>query len=75
MPLTIKRLDSDTDNNHNVRKWYKITGTDEGTGFEYDHDEYARCADGTICYYDGFPMTESDPETIVIRRAIESIEK
>lgn len=70
--LTIKRLDSDTDNNGNVRKWYEITGTDVGTNCEFNHQQFALTADGTILDSNGCPMTESDHETIAVRRAIET---
>lgn len=59
------------------RQWYKISGTDYGTGYEFDGEGevIAVTSDNEILDADGCPYTEGDIHTIAIRNAIEEFEK
>lgn len=52
-----------------TRDWYKLTGTDYGTGRELD-GEYAVTSSGHVLNSDGCPLTEGDRETIAVRNSL-----
>ena len=53
---------------HESRTWYDVIDSETLT-----YLLYALTSDNRILDYDGAPMTESDPETIAVRNAIESV--
>ena len=52
------------------RKWYKLNGTDYGTGYEFNNDEFGLCDDGVIIDCDGYPLTDGSNVLAAVRRAI-----
>lgn len=52
-------------------QWVQLTGTDYGTGYEFEGDEFGITPDERILDCDGAPLTESDHVTIAIRNNVE----
>jgi head-tail adaptor len=52
-----------------TRTWYAVSGHDSGTGRDIN-GEYAICNDGRVLDCDGYPMNDSDRETIAVRNLI-----
>lgn len=52
------------------RQWYQITGIHDGTGCEFNNDEFGICEDGTIIDADGYPLTPGDWQTIAVENLI-----
>lgn len=47
------------------RVWYKIDGTDLGTDWEFDNEEFGVCDDGTIVDSEGYPLNPGRQLTAV----------
>lgn len=67
--VTIKEIDTDVVDGIE-RRWVELTGTDRGTGREFDGDRYALTSDDVILDCDGCPMTEGDYEAIAVRNSL-----
>ena len=55
-----------------TRYWFTLTGTDYGTGVEFDSDEFAVAesgGDSLILDADGCPITPGDALEIAVRKA------
>ena len=51
--------------------WFTLTGTDTGTGREFDSEVFGISESGsesTVVDADGYPLTEGDGITIAVRR-------
>jgi len=51
-------------------QWYKLNGTDFGTGYEFDNDVYGITEDNVVVDCDNCPITEGDFQEIAIRNTI-----
>ncbi len=52
------------------RQWFRLDGRDNGTGVEFDNDEFAINENGNILNGDGCPLVESDWETVAVRNSL-----
>ena len=57
--------------NENGVKWIELTGTDYGTGIEFNKEVFGITADDRIIDCDGIPCTECDNTTQSVRNSIQ----
>ena len=57
-------------NNDGGDSWYKLTGFDQGTGIEFNGEEYGITEDGKILDSEGYPLTPGDWITIAVENTI-----
>lgn len=50
-----------------LRRWFRVDGYDDGTGQDFDGQEFAITSDNVILDSNGCPLTEDDYETIAVR--------
>jgi len=54
--------------------WFKLSGADYGTGWEFDEGEEYGVVEGSegsaILDGDGCPLTEGDPLTVAVRNSV-----
>jgi hypothetical protein len=64
-------FERDRDNGGKTIYWFKLTGTDRGTGWEFDGQDFgiveeSGCDELRVLDGDGCPMTDGDWETIAV---------
>lgn len=65
--MNVKTLPDPGDTDHT---WYELTGTDNGTGCQFDGDVFGVAGDGSLVNSECCPLVESDWETIAVRNSI-----
>lgn len=61
---------SNIETNENGVKFVELTGTDYGTGIEFNKDVFGITTDDQIIDCDGISCTEGDNVTIAVRNSI-----
>jgi hypothetical protein len=67
--VIVKEIDTDVVDGID-RRWVELSGTDYGTGYEFDRDTYAITGDDVILDCDGTPLADGDNQAIAVRNAI-----
>jgi len=64
---------NEIETNENNVKWIEVSGTDYGTGWEFEGAEiFGITGDNRILDCDGCPLTEGDHQEIAVKNAIAS---